>query len=62
MGKTNQVPLTVPLRHGEKVVIQGELWGVVQYIGHIESLDFPQIYVGVQLEAPGKKSLFLVYF
>lgn len=44
----------MPLEKGEKVVIRGEICGVVQYVGHVDSLNFPEIYVGLRLSQCSK--------
>lgn len=47
-------PLTAPLEKGMKVIIRGELCGSVEYVGHVETLNFPEIHVGIKFnEAVG---------
>ncbi|GIY59381.1 CAP-Gly domain-containing protein [Caerostris extrusa] len=60
--------LSAPLRKGDRVVITGEICGTVCYIGHVESLSFPEIYIGLYLDeavgdtngSVGKKRYFSV--
>ncbi|KFM78357.1 CAP-Gly domain-containing linker protein 4, partial [Stegodyphus mimosarum] len=39
-----------PLKKGDKVVILGELCGTVQYVGHIDSQGFSEVFVGLYLD------------
>ncbi|KAG8183119.1 hypothetical protein JTE90_024428 [Oedothorax gibbosus] len=39
-----------PLKKGDKVVISGEISGTVCYIGHVDKLSFPEIFVGLHLD------------
>ncbi|GBM95524.1 hypothetical protein AVEN_44996-1 [Araneus ventricosus] len=60
--------LSAPLRKGERVVISGEICGTVCYVGHVESLSFPEIFIGLYLDeavgdtngSVGKKRYFSV--
>lgn len=37
-----------------KVIIRGELDGIVKYVGHVDTLNFPEVYVGIKLSEAGK--------
>ncbi|CAL1296825.1 unnamed protein product [Larinioides sclopetarius] len=60
--------ISAPLRKGERVVISGEICGTVCYVGHVESLSFPEIFIGLYLDeavgdtngSVGKKRYFSV--
>lgn len=47
-------PLMPPLEKGMKIIIRGELCGIVEYIGHVEALDFPEIQVGIKFSEASK--------
>ncbi|XP_055951588.1 uncharacterized protein LOC129987656 [Argiope bruennichi] len=42
--------LIAPLKKGERVIISGEISGTVCYVGHVESLSFPEIFIGLYLD------------
>ncbi|GFQ80362.1 CAP-Gly domain-containing protein [Trichonephila clavata] len=60
--------LSAPLKKGDRVVISGEISGTVCYVGHVEALTFPDIFIGLYLDEPvgdtngsiGKKRYFSV--
>ncbi|GFX30570.1 CAP-Gly domain-containing protein [Trichonephila clavipes] len=60
--------LSAPLKKGDRVVISGEISGTVCYVGHVETLTFPDIFIGLYLDEPvgdtngsiGKKRYFSV--
>ncbi|XP_054715205.1 uncharacterized protein LOC129224684 [Uloborus diversus] len=39
--------ISPPLNNGDKIVISGEICGTVCYVGHIDSLQKSEIYVGL---------------
>ena len=43
---------------GDKVVVKGERLGTIKYIGKLDFDLYDQIYIGVNLDMPGK---FLMY-
>lgn len=53
VNDVDDLPLSPPLKKGDKVVISGELMGTVCYIGHVDKLSFPEIYVGLHLDEAG---------
>ena len=57
----DEIAITAPLEIGAKVIIRGELCGTVEYVGHVEALDFPEIQVGIKFSEASKYFLLIKY-
>ncbi|XP_015925409.1 uncharacterized protein [Parasteatoda tepidariorum] len=45
-----QDKISPPLKNGDRIVVAGEICGSVVYFGHIDELNFPEIFVGLHLD------------